>query len=100
MANLSHKSKSPDAPKNSAGRILRIVLIATFSLLLAFLVATIGINGYIISSTRDDIHTIAQVEERGIHADAIVVLGASVFANGTPSDILADRLEVAADLLK
>jgi len=38
--------------------------------------------------------------ERGIHADAIVVLGASVFANGTPSDILADRLEVAADLLK
>lgn len=80
--------------------MLRRILIIAFSLLLVFFVATIGINGFIIGSTRDDVHTIAQVEERGIHADAIVVLGASVFANGTPSDILADRLEVATDLYK
>ena len=30
----------------------------------------------------------------------ILVLGASVYADGTPSDILADRLEVACDLYK
>mgnify|MGYP002416947916 CR=1 FL=1 len=30
----------------------------------------------------------------------MVVLGASVYADGTPSDILADRLEVACDLYK
>ena len=67
--------------------MLRRILVIAFSLLLVFFIVTIGINGYVISSTRDDVHTIAQVEEQNIHADAIVVLG-------------ADRLEVAADLYK
>ncbi len=43
-------------------------------------------------------HTISQIEAEGDTADAIVVLGASVKPDGSPSDILADRLEVAADL--
>ncbi len=80
--------------------VLKTLLIVVLSIILAFLALTIGISGFTISSTRNNVHTIAQVEEQGIHADAIVVLGASVFANGTPSDILADRLEVAADLYK
>lgn len=53
-------------------------------------------NVHAVASTRDDVHTVEQLE--GANADAIVVLGASVFADGTPSDILADRLEVAVDL--
>lgn len=69
-----------------------IALVVTFAL------ATIAINVYCIMSTRDDIRTIAQIEEAGIRADTIVVLGAAVRPDGTPSDILADRLEVAADL--
>lgn len=40
------------------------------------------------------------LEKSTVPADAIVVLGASVYGDGTPSDILADRLEVAADLYK
>lgn len=60
--------------------------------------ATIAINAYCILSTRGDVHTIAQIEAGGDKADAIIVLGASVKPDGTPSDILADRLEVAADL--
>lgn len=80
--------------------VLKTLLIVVLSIILAFLALTIGISGFTISSTRNNVHTIAQVEEQGIHADVIVVLGASVFANGTPSDILADRLEVAADLYK
>lgn len=40
------------------------------------------------------------LDKSTVPADAIVVLGASVYADGTPSDILADRLEVAADLYK
>lgn len=40
------------------------------------------------------------LEKSTVPADAIVVLGASVYSDGTPSDILADRLEVAADLYK
>lgn len=38
------------------------------------------------------------LDKSTVPADAIVVLGASVYGDGTPSDILADRLEVAADL--
>lgn len=63
-----------------------------------FFAATIAINAYTIMSTRDDVHTIAQIDAQSDRADAILVLGASVYANGTPSDILADRLEVACDL--
>ncbi len=64
----------------------------------AVVLVTAGISAYCILSTRGDVKTIAQISEEGSHADAILVLGASVKADGTPSDILADRLEVAADL--
>ena len=40
------------------------------------------------------------LDKSTVPADSIVVLGASVYGDGTPSDILADRLEVAADLYK
>lgn len=57
-----------------------------------------SVSAYMLASTRGDVHTIAQIKEAGEHAQAVLVLGASVYADGTPSDILADRLEVAADL--
>lgn len=60
--------------------------------------ATVAMNAYCILSTRGDVKTIVQIEQDGAKADVIVVLGASVKPDGTPSDILADRLEVAADL--
>ena len=59
-------------------------------------VLVVGSNAYTILSTRDDVHTVEDLA--GAQADAVVVLGASVYADGTPSDILADRLEVAVDL--
>ncbi len=71
---------------------------AVLALVLAFVGFSVAVYAYTIISTRDDVHTISQVEEQGITADAIVVLGASVLPDGSPSDILADRLEVAADL--
>lgn len=76
--------------KRIAAVIVGVVVVAV--------AATIAINAYCILSTRGDVHTIAQIEAAGTKADAIVVLGASVKPDGTPSDILADRLEVAADL--
>lgn len=78
--------------------VLRKVLIIALSVVCAFFLLSAAVSAYVISSTRDDVHTISQMEEAGIKADAIVVLGASVYASGQPSDILADRLEVAADL--
>lgn len=79
-------------------KLAKNIIKAVLGLLIAFALATIAINGYCVFGSRDKVHTIAQVEESAVEADVIVVLGASVLPNGQPSDILADRLEVAADL--
>ncbi|MCI9129649.1 MAG: YdcF family protein [Eggerthellaceae bacterium] len=76
------------------GRLIILILV----LVGAFVAFSAAVSAYTVFSTRGDVHTIAQVQEEGLHADTIVVLGASVKPDGTPSDILADRLEVAADL--
>lgn len=59
-------------------------------------------NVVTVATTRDRVVTVegAATALAGDAADAVVVLGASVYADGTPSDILADRLEVACDLYK
>lgn len=84
-----------DEPRRSGHRVFKVVLavIGAIILVVAIIVAS---NVYTVLSTRDDVHRVSSFYNRD--ADAIVVLGASVFADGTPSDILADRLEVAADL--
>lgn len=79
-------------------RAVGVVLKLACALVVALGALVVFANVYTVASTRDNVHTIAQLE--GVQADAVVVLGASVFADGTPSDILADRLEVAVDLYK
>lgn len=77
---------------------LRRLVAVVLGVIIIFAAFSGAVTAYVLLSTRDDVHTIAQIEESGIHAQAVLVLGASVFADGTPSDILADRLEVAVDL--
>ena len=48
-------------------------------------------NALVVLTTEDDIVSVD--EASSYQADAIVVLGASVFADGTPSGILQDRLD-------
>lgn len=79
-------------------KTVKNIVKAAVAVVVVFVLATVAINVYCVLGSRDQVHTIAQVEQEGATADAILVLGASVYANGTPSDILADRLEVAADL--
>ncbi|MCD8317016.1 MAG: YdcF family protein [Eggerthellaceae bacterium] len=56
-------------------------------------------NAITILSTRGNVHTVSDAaEEVNYDADAIVVLGASVYADGTPSDMLRDRLDTAYSL--
>lgn len=50
-----------------------------------------GTNAITIASTKDAIVDVATAA--AFDADAVVVLGASVFADGTPSSILQDRLD-------
>lgn len=64
--------------------------------LVAVAVLVVAANVYTVATTRDDVHNVGALADA--QADAVVVLGASVYVDGTPSDILADRLEVAVDL--
>lgn len=48
-------------------------------------------NAVTVSTTKDRI--VDPAAAKGFKADAVVVLGASVFADGTPSGILQDRLD-------
>lgn len=56
-----------------------------------------GTNAYVVTSATPSITSAEQARLQETR-DAIVVLGASVFTDGTPSDILRDRLETAAGL--
>lgn len=69
------------------GRLLAAVLAIAFAVVLVFA----GTNAAAILTTRDDI--VDQQAAASFDADAIIVLGASVYPDGTPSGILQDRLD-------
>lgn len=75
---------------------------AALALLLCAVAAVAVANIVTVGATRGQVGTVASLADEfaGEPADAVVALGASVYADGTPSDILADRLEVAVDLYK
>ncbi|MEC4273116.1 ElyC/SanA/YdcF family protein [Adlercreutzia sp. R25] len=79
-------------------RVLAVLLVAVVVAGLAVAVA----NVVTVAATRERVVTVdgAASALAADPADAVVVLGASVYPDGTPSDILADRLEVACDLYK
>lgn len=69
------------------GRLLAAVLAIAFAVVLVFA----GTNAAAILTTQDDI--VDQQPAAPFDADAIIVLGASVYPDGTPSGILQDRLD-------
>lgn len=69
------------------GRLLAAVLAIAFAVVLVFA----GTNAAAILTTQDDI--VDQQAAASLDADAIIVLGASVYPDGTPSGILQDRLD-------
>lgn len=64
---------------------------AVAGLVLLAVLAVAGTNAATILTTKDAI--VGEGEAVAFEGDAIVVLGASVFADGTPSGILQDRLD-------
>lgn len=76
-------------------RAFRVIAVAS-AVIAALLVIVVAANAYTVLSTRDDVHRVSFYADD--HVDGILVLGASVLPDGTPSDMLADRLEVACDL--
>ena len=69
------------------GGLLAAVLAIAFAVVLVFA----GTNAAAILTTQDDI--VDQQAAASFDADAIIVLGASVYPDGTPSGILQDRLD-------
>lgn len=69
------------------GRLLAAVLAIAIAVVLVFA----GTNAAAILTTQDDI--VDQQAAASFDADAIIVLGASVYPDGTPSGILQDRLD-------
>ena len=69
------------------GRLLAAVLAIAFAVVLVLA----GTNAAAILTTQDDI--VDQQAAASFDADAIIVLGASVYPDGTPSGILQDRLD-------
>ena len=73
-------------------KFLKAIIIPVILFLMVFL----GIQIYVDSYAEPYITDIKNAPE----CDAVIVLGASVYSNGTPSKILADRLRYAYDLYK
>lgn len=57
----------------------------------------LGVNAYVVSSTKERVITVAEAVKLD-ELDCILVLGCLVKADGTPSDMLRDRLTVATEL--
>lgn len=62
-------------------------------------VAVFAVTNVVTVATTKE-HIVEPQVAEGYNADAIVVLGASVFADGTPSGILQDRLDDGIELYK
>lgn len=67
---------------------------------IACLAVFIGVNAWVVLSSRGDILTLdeALAAEAPERADCIIVLGASVYADGSLSPILENRVDAAIDL--
>ena len=74
--------------RSPAFSIFRFLLISC----LCMVVVTGAINAYVILSTRDKILTLEDVHN--LDVDCVLVLGAGLRRDGTPSNMLADRLKV------
>ena len=73
--------------RKAVGGVLALVLAVVVVVALVF----VGTNATAVLTTRDDI--VDQQAAASFDADAIIVLGASVYPDGTPSGILQDRLD-------
>ncbi len=77
---------------------LKILLFVILAVVMIPLVAYGGINAYAILSARGELFALEKAEEMKEGADAVLVLGAGVRSDGTPSNMLQDRLLCALAL--
>lgn len=89
--------KSPkQTTKPNYKKVILRILIAVVIIITAGLVAMLGIDAYVKSTTKKMIIEASQYSDA--KADCILVLGALVRPDGTPSKMLKDRLDRAIEL--
>lgn len=81
-------------------RLVRAVLGLVLAVVIVVVGIPLGINAWVCGSTRSAIEAQQQAcsDAASFDADAIVVLGAGINWDGSPSAILKDRLDVATSL--
>ena len=100
---MSRKNRQRSIPVRMFYTLIKVIIIV--------LILAVGFNVYTIKTTEDRIAAVytqagdtASDEElerlKSIDADCIMVLGASVNSDGTPSPMLKDRLDTAIDLYR
>lgn len=83
--------------KRNRKQIWKRLVIVLLCLALVGGITVLGINGYVKSSTSDQIITTEEAAEQ-TDIDCILVLGCYVHDSGRPSDMLADRLRRGIEL--
>ncbi len=90
------------ASHKARGGIVRVLVrIAVILLCLLFIgvIAVISISEYVRISTNGEIYSNALSIEDADNIDCIVVLGAGLKSDGTPSHMLEDRIKVGVDVM-
>ena len=85
------------------GRIIKIfirIAIILICVILLGVFVVLGINGYVIMSGKDRVFFSADELSNTENVDCIVVLGAGLKSDGTPSHMLEDRIKVGVSILK
>lgn len=78
-------------------KFVKLAITAVFVAGILICLTVVGTNIYMVRSQRDKIVT---AEKTGGEYDCIIVLGAGVWADGSPTAMLEDRLKMGIDLYK
>lgn len=74
-----------------------VVIIIIASIVLAVSVSILVINLIVVCGTSDDVYEADKISDSSVY-DCVLVLGAGLRPDGTPSDMLKDRLDTAIEL--
>ncbi|MBP3375180.1 MAG: YdcF family protein [Clostridia bacterium] len=85
------------------GKILNILIriaVILICLIILFALIVLAINGYVMASGKDSVFFSANELNDTGKIDCIVVLGAGLKSDGTPSHMLEDRIKVGVSVLR
>ena len=77
------------------GRVLGLALIA----LATVFGSVVGVSAAVCDKTEERILTLEMLKNAGESYDCVLVLGCRVYSDGTPSPMLADRMETAVEVM-